>query len=82
MYMTRNELRKRLRAIDRKHATPRIKRVYEYKYAYPPNIGDARNPLVFGRIPDEYAEAEKQENKRSLYVAQSKLFKCREQNYR
>ena len=82
MYMTRNELRKRLRAVDRKHATPRIKRVFEYQYAYPPNIGNARNPLVFGKIPDVFAEQEKQENLRSLYVAQVKLFKCREQNYR
>ena len=50
-------------AIDRKHAVPKIRYFpQERRYAFPANIGNAVNPLVFGRIPIEYQIAEKMQN--------------------
>jgi hypothetical protein len=55
---------------DYKVLTPKIvEHRAEYRYAQPPNIGNARNPLVFGRIPLEYQIREQIENERVMHDA-------------
>lgn len=62
-----------LRHIDRKHAIPKIRYFrQEPRYAFPANMGNARNPLVFGKIPKAYAEREKKENLLSLQLQANK----------
>lgn len=57
-------------AIDRKHAKPKIQYFpQERRYCFPANIGNARNPLVFGKIPVNYQIRELLENARSNHVA-------------
>ena len=78
-------LQRKLKAIDRKHDIPKIRYFrQEYRYAMPPNVGDARNPLIFGKIPIEYQVIEAWENEQVLAKRnkQLNLFACRQANYR
>jgi hypothetical protein len=57
------------RSIDRKHEKPKIQYFpQETRYAFPANIGNARNPLVFGKIPLEYQIRELIENARAIHA--------------
>lgn len=58
-----SRMTRKFAAIDRKHAVPKIRYFpQERRYAFPANIGNAVNPLVFGKIPIEYQIAEKMQN--------------------
>lgn len=60
-------------AIDRKHEVPKIRYFpQERRYAFPANIGNAVNPLVFGKIPLAYQLQELLENARANHAAQLK----------
>ena len=64
---------RRFKQIDRKHAVPKIRYFpQERRYAFPANIGNAVNPLVFGKIPLAYQLQEMLENARANHAAQLK----------
>jgi hypothetical protein len=41
----------------------------ESRYAFPPNMGNARNPLIFGKIPLDYQIMEQIENEQVMLKA-------------
>ena len=54
--------------IDHKHDKPKIQYFpQEKRYCFPANCGNARNPLVFGKIPLEYQIREIIENERVMH---------------
>jgi hypothetical protein len=53
--------------IDHKHAKPKIMNFrQETRYAFPANLGNAVNPLIFGKIPKPYIELERKQNAKVL----------------
>ena len=66
------KIRKAFQAIDRKHNIPKIVRHYTREYAFPAHMGNARNPLVFGKVPLEYRICEQMENEQVLQLAKNK----------
>lgn len=67
---SRTKRQRQFDAIDRKHMKRKV--LYfpqESRYAFPANIGNARNPLVFGKIPVEYQIVELIENEQVMVRA-------------
>lgn len=62
--------KREFKRIDRNTAKPKLQYFRaEYKYAMPQNIANARNPMIFGKIPLEYQVIESWENEQALHAS-------------
>jgi hypothetical protein len=63
-------VKRQFRQADKNAAKPKIMNFrQEPRYAFPANLGNARNPLIFGKIPVRYQVIEKWENEQTLHNA-------------